>query len=210
MDKIICLGKNYHEHMLELGDKIVDEPVIFIKPASVLKTCTSWDKQLEVALIDDEVHYECELVIRLDKGGYKMTTKQAVGAIGAYTLGLDMTLRNTQKLLKKDGHPWTISKVFPDAAIIGPWIETKAIDFLDIPFSFTLDGELKQSGCGNEMLFKPVELVAYASRFFELCPGDILFTGTPAGIGAVGSNSVGELALGSHKYQVRWVPQLSK
>ncbi|MFN8769547.1 MAG: fumarylacetoacetate hydrolase family protein [Neisseriaceae bacterium] len=205
MDKIVCFGKNYQDHILELGDKPVNEPVIFLKPYSVLKQCNNWGESINVILTEDETHYECELVIKLKNGGYNMSQIEAQQSIQAYTIGLDMTLRKKQVQLKFEGHPWAIAKVFPDSAIIGPWIETNDLNFLELPFSFYLDGVIKQSSYGNEMLFKPIELIQYASRFFPLCAGDILFTGTPSGVGAVSNNSEGKLILGDHIYQVNWV-----
>ena len=205
MDKIICFGKNYSDHMTELGDAPVDKPVIFLKPPSVLKQCLQWGDTLSASLTHQETHYECELVIRLKKGGYQLTEEEAMQSIDAYTVGLDMTLRQIQAQLKKDGHPWTTGKVFPDAAIIGPWIEYERRDFLELPFQLSVDDVVKQSSAGKKMLFKPLQLIVYASQFFPLCAGDILFTGTPSGVGAVKKNSVGTLMLGEHQYHVRWI-----
>jgi 2-keto-4-pentenoate hydratase/2-oxohepta-3-ene-1,7-dioic acid hydratase in catechol pathway len=209
MDKIICFGKNYQDHMLELGDEPVTKPVIFLKPPSILAQCQQWGKTVQAYLPDHETHYECELVLQLNKDGYNMTVEEADDAIGAYTIGLDMTLRQVQNLLKKNGHPWTIGKVFPSACIIGPWIEAISSDFLDNQFIFKLDGIEKQRSCGRNMLFQPQKLIAYASQFFPLCKGDIIFTGTPAGVGPVHNNSTGVLSLNSaardYQYFVQWL-----
>lgn len=204
MDKVICFGKNYQDHMLELGDAAVDKPVIFLKPPSVVHQCPAWGNNINVALTGSETHFECELVIKLCKGGYKLNAEEALEAIGSYTLGLDMTLRKEQALLKENRHPWTTSKVFPDAAIIGPWINVVNMDFLDTEFTFTLDKLLKQKSCGKNMLFNPVELIVYASKHFALCEGDILFTGTPSGVGAVKEDSTGVLQIGQYHYGVNW------
>lgn len=209
MDKIICFGKNYQDHMLELGDKPVTEPVIFLKPPSILRQCQNWGDAINVLLTEHETHYECELVIKMCEGGYKMTYDAAKLAIGAYTVGLDMTLRKVQAGLKEKGHPWTIAKVFPDACIIGPWIDgmnnnVGDMPFMDTIFQFTLDGKLKQKSCGGNMMFNPIELIVYASKFFPLCAGDVLFTGTPKGVGAVKEKSVGVLAIDTHEYSVKW------
>lgn len=205
MDKIVCFGKNYLDHMSELGDNPVDKPVIFLKPASVLKQCTSWGGTVDASLTDSETHYECEIALQLSHGGYKMTTSEVTSAIAAYTIGLDMTLRAEQSILKANGHPWTTSKVFPDACIIGPWIKVNNIDdFMNLEFQFTLDNILKQKSVGRNMVFDPVKLIEYASQFFPLCAGDILFTGTPAGVGAVHNNSIGVLKIAEHEYSVQW------
>ena len=204
MDKIVCFGKNYQEHMLELGDAPVDKPVIFLKPGSVLKQCNEWGSDIDVLLTEEETHFECELVIRLSKGGYKLSFEEASQCIDAYTIGLDMTLRKLQAGLKKNGHPWTTAKVFPDSAIIGPWIKTNHLNFLDDKFRFVLDGKLCQQAQGKQMLFKPVELIQYASQHFPLCPGDILFTGTPSGVGQVNNGSKGKLSIADKYYNVNW------
>ncbi len=205
MDKVVCFGKNYQDHMHELGDKPVDKPVIFLKPPSVVKQCEKWGETIQACLIpNQETHYECELVIQLNQGGYCIAPHEASAMIEKYTIGLDMTLRQQQALLKQNGHPWTIAKVFPDSCIIGPWIEYDAKCFSDLPFSFSLNNELKQSSFGKNMLFKPEELVSYASQFFPLCKGDILFTGTPSGVGKVHENAIGTLKITEHQYNVQW------
>ncbi len=204
MDKIICFGKNYQDHMLELGDKPVTEPVIFLKPASVVKYCTAWGDRVNAFFPEQELHYECELILRLSKGGYKLSHEEASNMIDAYTIGLEMTLRKEQAILKSNGHPWTISKVFPDACIIGPWIETSDLSFLNADFNFTLDNELKQSSSGSNMLFNPIDLIVHASAFFPLCAGDILFTGTPSGVGKVNRGSIGVVEIANHQYTITW------
>jgi 2-keto-4-pentenoate hydratase/2-oxohepta-3-ene-1,7-dioic acid hydratase in catechol pathway len=196
IDKIICFGKNYDDHMLELGGKPVEQPVIFLKPPSVLRQVPHWDETLSLRLINEEAHYECELVVRI--GQDKQT-------IDACTVGLDMTLRKRQAHIKQDGHPWTLAKVFPDAAIIGPWIRIEDLpDYLDEEFSFTLDNELKQKSSGKSMRVLPSELVRYASQHFPICLGDILFTGTPAGVGPVYKNAKADVRFAGFGYTVRW------
>lgn len=205
MDKIICFGKNYPDHLTELGDKPVSKPVIFLKPPSVLRQCESWNQELTLRLTAEETHYETEFVIKLCQGGYQLSPQQAKTSIGWYTAGLDMTLRHVQRSLKDEGHPWTIAKVFPDAAIIGPWIETKKNAFEACQFSFMLDDEKKQHTDISAMILSPVDLVVYASQFFQLCAGDILFTGTPAGVGKVSRGSCGTVKIQDHAYFVKWI-----
>lgn len=195
-DKIICFGKNYDDHMQELGDKTVEEPVIFLKPPSVLRQVANWNQRLSLQLTGEETHYECELVVRIAEDRQ---------CIDACTVGLDMTLRNRQIQLKKDGHPWTLAKVFCDSAVIGPWIKIEDLPhYLDEEFSLTLNGELKQKSKGKQMRFSPSELLAYASKHFPLCAGDIIFTGTPAGVGAVVKNAKADVKLASFAYTVKW------
>lgn len=207
MDKIICVGKNYRDHAQELGDAVPEKPVIFLKPASVLRTAQHWDETIVLSLPDEqgEIHYETEIVLLLQQGGFKLSLPAAEASIAAVTLGLDMTLRTLQTSLKKQGHPWTIAKVFPDAAVVGPWLKVNEFqDYLTTPFSFTLNGELKQHACGNIMLFKPAELVCYISQYMPLCAGDIIFTGTPAGVGKVQLGDKGCLQWQNKMFTVQW------
>jgi 2-keto-4-pentenoate hydratase/2-oxohepta-3-ene-1,7-dioic acid hydratase in catechol pathway len=207
VDKIVCVGKNYSEHARELGDAVPEKPVLFLKPPSVLKQCTAWGDTVtaQIPTGRGELHHEIELVLQLGCGGYQLTPAEAANAISAVTVGLDMTLRTEQTQLKKNGHPWTIGKVFVDSAIIGPWLSVKELpDYLDTEFSLTVDNTLRQQGHGSEMTMKPVELLCYISHFFPLCAGDIIFTGTPAGVGPVIPQSKLMLKLGSHSYYVHY------
>jgi 2-keto-4-pentenoate hydratase/2-oxohepta-3-ene-1,7-dioic acid hydratase in catechol pathway len=206
MEKIVCVGKNYPEHARELGDAIPEKPVIFIKPPSILRVATP-DEALELRLPAGAgaVHHEAEIVLRLDKGGYKLDVKEAERIIGAVSVGLDMTLRERQAAQKKAGHPWTTSKVFIDCAVIGPWQRVSEFpNYLSEKFSFALDGQLRQQGFGTEMSLSPAECVAYISEFFPLCPGDLIFTGTPAGVGPVAPGQKGVLTWGPIRYAVSW------
>lgn len=208
MDKIVCVGKNYLAHARELGDAIPERPVIFIKPPSVLRVAVPGDDaplELRIPPEAGEIHHEVEIVLRLDKGGYRLDPKEAERLIGAVTVGLDMTLRTRQQHAKKNGHPWTTSKVFPDAAVIGPWLRVSEFPgYMSEKFSFALDGTLRQEGYGRDMTFMPAECVAYLSEFFPLQAGDIIFTGTPEGVGPVVHGSKGVVSWGSLRYEVQW------
>ena len=206
MDKIVCVGKNYSEHAKELGDLVPEKPVIFIKPPSVLKRAVS-NQSLEVSLPKSrgQVHHECEIVLKIKKGGFNMTLQEAESAIGEVTLGLDMTLRDLQTKLKKSGSPWTVAKVFPDSAIIGPWVTVEEFrEYLETPFSFEVNGVTKQRAVASEMTLSPRECVAYISTQFPLCEGDLIFTGTPKGVGPVVGGDKGVLTFGPIQYGVVW------
>lgn len=205
-ENIICFGKNYQDHMHELGDKPVDKPVIFLKPSSVLHACKNWNEKINLYLPEEEIHYECELVFKLNAGGFKLTAEKARDALGWYTVGLDMTKRNLQKTLKDAGNPWTIGKVFPDAAVIGPWMKIESVEkCLTQPFQFTLNNQLRQTGFGKNMLFSPIDLVVYASQYFPFCSGDILFTGTPSGVGKITNGDVATIQIVEHAFFANWV-----
>lgn len=203
---IICFGKNYADHMHELGDQPVDKPVIFLKPTSVLRVCENWHDTLSLYFpTDAEIHYECELVFRLKAGGFQLTLIEAQNALDAYTIGLDLTKRDLQKKLKEAGHPWTIGKAFPDAAVIGPWIPLDDMNTcFNQPFSFSLNQQVQQTSFGKNMLFSPTELVVYASYYFPLSAGDILFTGTPSGVGKIAQGDRASVTVGERTYHAKW------
>jgi acylpyruvate hydrolase len=207
MDKIICVGNNYLEHAIEMGGAIPEKPVIFLKPPSVLKQIAHWGEIIKLNFPEEEqeIHYECEAVFRINCEGYRMSQADATQAIDAVSLGLDMTLRSLQTKLKQAGHPWTIAKVFKDAAVLGPWLtwdEFKKIQNED--FSLAVDGVLKQQGNISQMRMPFVKLLTYISHFFPLCAGDIFFTGTPAGVGPIVRDSIAVLKWGKYEYKTQW------
>jgi 2-keto-4-pentenoate hydratase/2-oxohepta-3-ene-1,7-dioic acid hydratase in catechol pathway len=208
IDKIVCVGKNYVEHAKELGDAVPEKPVLFLKPPSALREASGSGEPLKLRIppAAGELHHECEIVLRIDRDGYRMSVAEAQASISHVTLGLDMTLRERQTKLKKAGHPWEISKAFLDSAAIGPWVAVSEFaGYLDERFTFSVDGKVRQSGLGREMSLGPAECVAYASEHFSLKRGDLIFTGTPAGVGPVEAGQVGELKWGPVNYRVEWV-----
>lgn len=206
MDKIVCVGKNYIEHIKEMGDSKSEKPVIFIKPKSILRVAVDGEElSLMIPKVSSALHYEAEIVIRLDKGGYQLDLKEAEKAIGAVSIGLDMTLRDLQAEQKKAGQPWTTSKVFIDSAIVGPWLRVSEFtNYLNEKFTFLLDDKVKQENFGKNMIMSPIECVSYISKFFPLVAGDLIFTGTPSGVGSVVSGQRGVLNYGSIRYSVIW------
>jgi 2-keto-4-pentenoate hydratase/2-oxohepta-3-ene-1,7-dioic acid hydratase in catechol pathway len=207
IDKIVCVGKNYLDHALELGDLVPEKPVLFLKPASVLKQATHWGEQLLLDYPSDESHVqpECEIVLCMGCDGYRMTQDEAKKAISAVTLGLDMTLRSTQSQLKKQGHPWTIAKVFKDAAVLGPWIPYELFpNYLEVSFELRVEDQISQSAKGSDMMMLPEELLVYISHFFPLQKGDIIFTGTPAGVSDVILGNIARLRWDQKQYSVKW------
>lgn len=207
IDKIICVGKNYLDHALELGDRVPGKPVLFLKPASVLKQASHWGDEVRLDYPTDESHVqpECEIVLCMGCDGYRMTQEDATNAISAVTLGLDMTLRTLQSQLKKQGHPWTTAKVFKDAAVVGPWIPYASFpDYLEEGFALQIDGQFRQAAKGRDMMMLPEDLLVYISHFFPLQKGDLIFTGTPAGVSDVMFGDIATLRWGQKHYSVRW------
>ncbi|MFZ9521167.1 MAG: fumarylacetoacetate hydrolase family protein [Silvanigrellaceae bacterium] len=213
MDKIICVGKNYPDHAAELGDTHPEKPVLFLKPPSVMQSAHAVDERLQLTLPTHsaQIHHELELVFRIDRDGYKMSVEEAQRALGAVTVGLDMTLRDLQGEAKKKGTPWTTGKVFIDAAVIGPWL--RLVDLpghLDEPFTLAINDNVVQKATARQMSHSPAECLAYASQFFPVCAGDILFTGTPAGVGPVHAGDKGVLLFGPVRYSVQWSGEIKK
>ena len=195
MEKFICVGKNYVEHAKELGDAVPDKPVLFLKPPSAACVIGNGE-QGKVKLPKNRgiVHYECEIILRLN----------AKAQIEAVSLGLDMTLRDAQIDLKRQGHPWELAKVFKDSAVVGPWIPIGDFpDYLDETFTFSLEGVVRQKAKGREMRTPPQACLEYAQQMFPILTGDIMFTGTPVGVGGVVAGQKGEIRWGDHlNYEV--------
>lgn len=189
--KIVCVGRNYAEHAKELGNEIPEKPAIFLKPSSAL--VHSGGKIIHPAFSKD-MHHEVELVLLIGKNVKNTTKSEAEDAIIAYGVGLDMTLRDIQNELKKKGHPWTTAKCFDTSAAVSDFIlKTNCSLTFEEEISLLVNGQIRQKEKLNKMLFSPDEIVEYISSLMTLEEGDLVFTGTPAGVGKV---EVGDRLLG--------------
>lgn len=182
--KIVCAGRSYAEHAKELGNAVPDRPVLFIKPPSTLidlKEGISWDSRL------GSCHYECELVIRLNNKLSRQTDPlKALEAIGAITLGLDLTLRDLQTELKQKGYPWERAKAFDGSCVLGEWINAnEVVDWENIEYTLHINQELRQQGNTADLIFSIGEMLCDMSHAFTLEVGDVVMTGTPAGVNAL-------------------------
>lgn len=212
MDKVICIGKNYLEHAKELneliGDQIPDKPVIFFKPPSVIRIASKNSETVKATLPENvgEVHHEIEIVLRVSKDCYKISPKEALNCFDAVTLGLDMTLRDVQAQLKKNGHPWEMGKVFKDSIVLGPWIDVLEFEnYVASEFELKINSEVKQKSLGSQMSLSPAECLSYASQHFEIKKDDLLFTGTPKGVGPVKKGDIATLSWGNRlNFSVEW------
>jgi 5-carboxymethyl-2-hydroxymuconate isomerase len=192
--KIACVGKNYLEHAKELGDKVPEKPVVFLKPSSSI--IFSGDKIIYPEF-SKSLHYETELVLLIGKTGKKIPKSDALSYIEAYTVGLDMTLRDLQSEAKKLGHPWTISKCFDTSAVLGDFIPASEVQNPNsLEIKLWVNGEIKQSDNTSNMIYSVEEIVEYLSYYFTLEEGDLVFTGTPKGVGEVrvGDKLVAEIS----------------
>jgi len=184
--KIICIGRNYSKHIEELHNERTAEPVVFIKPdSSVLPK----DQAFYIPAFTNDVHYEVEVLVKIKKVGKHIEEKFANTYYDEIGLGIDFTARDLQSQLKEKGLPWEKAKGFDGAAVIGKWYPKSSFkDVNNISFSLNKNGETVQNGNTQLMLWKIDELIAYVSQFFMLKKGDIIFTGTPAGVGKISPN----------------------
>ncbi|WP_291960677.1 fumarylacetoacetate hydrolase family protein [Maribacter sp.] len=184
--KIICIGRNYAAHIDELKNERPEEPVVFIKPdSSVLPK----QQDFYIPEFSDNVHYEVEVLVKIKKVGKHISKEFAPTYYDEVGLGIDFTARDLQSKLKEKGLPWEKAKGFDGAAVIGEWLpKTEFKDVNDLNFKLLKNGEVVQDGNTSFMLWKIDEIIAYVSTFFMLKKGDIIFTGTPAGVGKISPN----------------------
>ncbi len=181
--KIICIGRNYAEHARELNNPVPERPVVFMKPATAL---LNGDKPFFYPDFTKDLHFEGELVLRVARNGRHVQPEFAHTYYEEISIGIDFTARDLQQQCKKKGHPWEIAKAFDHSAPVGRFISLKELpDPSAIDFELDRDGEPVQRGNTRDMLFSFDEIVVYVSQFFKLQMGDLIFTGTPAGVGPV-------------------------
>lgn len=181
--KIICIGRNYSEHAKEMGADVPSTPMFFMKPdTSILRPGTPFF----YPDFSKDIHFECEIVVKINKVGKKIAKQFAHKYYDEIGLGIDFTARDLQKVCKEKGHPWEIAKSFEgSAALSKEFISTNELDLTDTVFSMTQNDDEKQIGNTNNMIFSIDELIAYVSQFMTLKKGDLIYTGTPAGVGSV-------------------------
>lgn len=181
--KIICVGRNYSEHAKELNNDLPKEPVIFMKAKNAL---LPHDKPFYYPEFTDDLHYECEIVYKVCKNGKHIQAKFADKYYNEVGLGIDFTARDLQKKQQQSGLPWEIAKAFDSSAALGDMIPiTPDMDVNNLNFQLKLNGNLVQDGHAKDMIFSIDKIIEYASKFFTLNIGDLIFTGTPAGVGGV-------------------------
>jgi 2-keto-4-pentenoate hydratase/2-oxohepta-3-ene-1,7-dioic acid hydratase in catechol pathway len=181
--KIVCVGRNYAEHARELGNEIPEKPVVFLKPNTAI--IYSGEKIIYPGFSED-MHHEVELVLLIGKKIRNGSIEKAEDAITGYGVGLDMTLRDVQSELKKKGHPWTIAKGFDTSAVLSDFVLKKDHKLtLNELISFSVNGTTRQKAKLNTMIFNPSKIVEYISSLMTLEEGDLIFTGTPSGVGKV-------------------------
>lgn len=191
--KVVCVGKNYAKHAAEMGGEVPKFPLIFLKPASSL---ISEEENIIKPKDSGSLHHEVELVLLIGETVKNANDEQAENAILGYAVGLDMTLRDVQNELKEKGHPWTLAKVFDTAGVISDFILKSEYKLKgNERINLSVNDELRQDSTIDNMLFNSVEIVKYISSKFTLVKGDLIYTGTPEGVGAVQEGDVISAAL---------------
>jgi 2-keto-4-pentenoate hydratase/2-oxohepta-3-ene-1,7-dioic acid hydratase in catechol pathway len=179
--KFLCIGRNYVEHAKELGNEVPEEPVIFMKPKSAL---LQQNMPFYYPAFTNELHYECEVVLRISKNGKYISEENAHQYYDAISVGIDFTARDVQSELKKKGLPWEKAKAWDKSAVLGSWSTVAPdLDRKNIVFSMKKNGEVVQSGNTRDMLYGFDQIIAHVSNYFSLNIGDVIFTGTPKGVG---------------------------
>jgi 2-keto-4-pentenoate hydratase/2-oxohepta-3-ene-1,7-dioic acid hydratase in catechol pathway len=186
--KIIGIGQNYARHAAEMRSAPPEEPMLFLKPSSALVRDGG-----EVMLpgSSGEVHHEVELVVVVGRSGRSIPESEALSHVAGYAVGLDMTARDLQARAKEKGHPWAVAKGFDSFAPLGPVVAAGSVpDPQALRLELRVNGEVRQAGMTADMIFPVRTLISYCSRIFTLEPGDLVYTGTPEGVGAVHAGDV--------------------
>ena len=190
--KIFCIGRNYSEHAKEMNAEVPQNPLFFMKPdTSVLK-----GNDFYFPNFTKDLHYECELVVRISRAGKNIQEEFAHKYYTEIGLGIDFTARDLQSECKKNGWPWELAKSWENSAPVShTWINKSELDLANISFQLDLNGQTVQKGNSSDMIFKIDRLIAHLSQYNTLKVGDLIFTGTPSGVGPVqiGDTLVGRL-----------------
>lgn len=193
INNIYCIGRNYAQHAKELGNSIPKIPIVFIKPLGTI--CYS-DSTIKLPVQSNDVHFEAEIVVAISKEGKSISQDSALNYVAGYGAGIDFTARDIQSISKKQGQPWTIAKGFDNFAPISSFIPADEFgDPADIDIKLFHNGFVKQHGNSSEMIFPVANLISFLSSIFTLHPGDLIFTGTPEGVGPVESGDKLEVLL---------------
>lgn len=185
--KIICIGRNYVAHAQELGNEVPENPVIFMKPdTAVLKKGSDF----YIPEFSDDVHYELEVVLKISKGGKYIREENASKHYDEIGLGIDFTARDLQSKLKSKGLPWELAKGFDGSAVVSEFVSKEKFDMKNLNFTLDKNQEQVQNGNTSLMLFSPEKIIAFVSQYFTLKAGDLIFTGTPEGVGKVSEDDI--------------------
>jgi len=193
---LYCIGRNYSEHISEMNSEKTTDPVVFLKPRSSI--IHSGDS-IVIPSISSDVHFEAELVILIGSKTKNISEEDALNSIEAFAIGIDMTARDIQSEAKKKGLPWSLAKGFDTFAPLGNFHKySSEIDLQKLSLQLRVNGDVRQSDKTSQMIFTVPQLISYLSQHFTLYPGDLIFTGTPKGVGQVNDGDKVEASLGDH------------
>lgn len=199
--KIICIGRNYAEHARELGNQVPDTPILFMKPPSCIVPDGG---EVIIPAYSQACHHEVELAVLIGRPGRNIDVAEALAHVAGYAVAIDLTLRDVQSELKSKGHPWEMAKAFDTSCPLSAFVPAEAVpDPQDLRLTLAVNGRLRQDGRTADMLRSVADIIAVMSEYFALEAGDILLTGTPAGVGPIRSGDRIEAAIeGVAKLQV--------
>lgn len=184
--KIICIGRNYREHAEELGNEVPEKPVIFMKPDTALLK----GRDFYIPEFSQDIHYELEVVLKISRNGKYILKENASQYYHEIGLGIDFTARDLQSELKSKGLPWELAKGFDGSAAVSSFYSKSEFNLENLSFSLQKNKTVVQSGNTRVMMFSFDEIIAFVSRFFTLRTGDLIFTGTPKGVGKIAENDL--------------------
>ena len=186
--KILCIGRNYVDHVKELGNQVPDRPIIFMKPASCV---IGEDEQIVIPSYSSNCHHEAELAILIGTGGKDIRPGDAMQHVAGYGVAIDLTLRDVQDEQKKKGLPWEIAKGFDTACPLSAFVPAASVPTpQDLRITLSVNGEPRQDASTALMIHRIPDLISYISTIFTLIPGDLILTGTPAGVGPIKSGDL--------------------
>ena len=200
--KVVCIGRNYLEHIQELNNPVPETPILFMKPSTAL---VGLDEPLRLPEGQGSCHHEVELAVLIGQELRQANAGTARQAVAGYAIALDLTLRDLQSELKKKGHPWELAKAFDGACPLSRFLRPEALpNPQNIDIALTVNGELRQQDNTRQMMLGIFDLIAHISKYFTLLPGDVILTGTPAGVGALNSGDKLVLTLaGEYRFNAR-------
>ena len=199
--KVVCIGRNYLDHIRELNNAMPETPILFMKPATAL---AGLDQPIRLPAGRGECHHEVELAVLVGRELRNADADAARQAVAGYGIALDLTLRDLQNELKKKGHPWETAKAFDGSCPLSPFLKPEALpDPQTTDLALRVNGEIRQQSNTRQMMLGIFELIAYISTHFTLRPGDVVLTGTPAGVGPLRSDDRLILDLAGHEFAAR-------
>ena len=199
--KVVCIGRNYLDHIRELNNAVPETPILFMKPATAL---ANLDESIRLPAGRGECHHEVELAVLVGRELRNANAEMARVAVAGYGIGLDLTLRDLQNDLKKKGHPWEAAKAFDGACPLSPFLKPEALpEPQATDLALQVNGAWRQQGNTRLMMIGVFDLMAYISTHFTLQPGDVVLTGTPAGVGPLHAGDTLLLRLADHGFNAR-------